>query len=310
MFSRSDRIGLAFVLISVLGYSFLPVFTRHLLNDGVTPIDIAVWRFILATPLFWLLTSLHRTAGFAPRLPSWRLMAMGLFLAGAALTAFFGLQRLPAGTYVVIFYTYPAMVAIISLFLGERLSGWGWFALALTLFGVALTAPDFSEGLSGDNLPGVLLALLNAALVAFYFVFSSRLLRGQTNLIRASAYAGTGALLALLVVGFAVGIALPPTPGAWVNLLLLASVSTVMPIFALFNGLQRLGAARAAVFGTIEPLLTSVLALIFLGEMMAAVQWLGGIVIVASVIILQTRGIPSPARAATPSTAPAALRES
>ena len=36
-------------------------------------------------------------------------------------------------------------------------------------------------------------------------------------------------------------------------------------------------------------LLTAVLALIFLGEMMLPVQWLGGALIIASVILLQLR---------------------
>ncbi|MBE0616348.1 MAG: insulinase family protein, partial [Proteobacteria bacterium] len=40
-----------------------------------------------------------------------------------------------------------------------------------------LTAPDFSAGFNGDNLPGILLALLDALVVAVYMVASSRLLR-------------------------------------------------------------------------------------------------------------------------------------
>jgi drug/metabolite transporter (DMT)-like permease len=217
-------------------------------------------------------------------------MLLGTLLSVAALTAFFGLQRISAGTYVVIFYTYPAMTAVLLLLLGERLSGWGWAALALTLVGVVLTVPDFSEGLAGGNLIGVLLALLNALIVAIYFILNSRLLKGRSALVRAAALTTTGALAALVVVGVATGARLPAAPEAWLYLVALAVVSTVLPIFTTNVGIQRLGPARAAILGSVEPLLTAFLALLLLGQTMAQIQWLGGLVIVASVILLQTLG--------------------
>lgn len=58
----------------------------------------------------------------------------------------------------------------------------------------------------------------------------------------------------------------------WVLLLALAVVSTVMPIFCLTTGLSKLGAAKAAIVGTVEPVLTTILAMIFLGEQMQPLQ--------------------------------------
>ena len=63
----------------------------------------------------------------------------------------------------------------------------------------------------------------------------------------------------------------------------------MLPVFALNAGIQKLGATRAAIIATFEPVLTAVLALIFLGEVMLPIQWLGGAVIIASVILLQIR---------------------
>ena len=56
-------------------------------------------------------------------------MAIGTLLAFAALAAFFGLERLPSGTFSVLFYSYPAMVALLASLLGERLSLVAWIAL-------------------------------------------------------------------------------------------------------------------------------------------------------------------------------------
>lgn len=297
---RPAQTGLLAMLIAVTGYSFLPVFTARLLEMNVQPVEIALWRYVLTVPIFWGIALIagrrQRSAGEISRLPRIRLILLGALLAIAALTAFFGLQRIPAGTYVVIFYTYPAFTALLMLVLGDRLSGWGWAALALTLVGVMLTAPDFSEGLAGGNLIGVLLALLNALVIAVYFILNARLLQGRSALVRAAALTTTGTLAALVLVGLFIGVRLPPAPEAWLYLLSMALVSTVMPIFMTNVGIQRLGPARAAILGSAEPVLTSIIALVLLGQMLEPLQWLGCLIIVVSVVMLQTLGSRSAAR--------------
>jgi drug/metabolite transporter (DMT)-like permease len=289
----ASRTGILYIFAAVLGYSMLPVFTDHLLKGGVHPVDIALWRYVIAVPLFWIFSAIYPVRNTS--LPRARLMFfLGPLLGAAAVIAFFGLGMIPAGTYSVIFYTYPAMVAVISLFLGERLLTWGWVAVGLTLVGITLTAPDFSQGLRGENLSGVLLALLNALTVAFYFLLSSGLLRGRVNsiaaVIRASAWTVTGTLLALIITALIMGFSVPQRIELWANLAGLAVVSTLMPVFALNVGIQKLGPTRAAIFGTIEPMTTALFALLFLGQIMQPTQWLGGLVIIASVILLQTLG--------------------
>ena len=292
-----DRyVGLLAMLASVTGYSFLPVFTAKLLDLGVEPTEIGLWRYALTVPIFWLLawfaarTARARSQSPARPLPRVRLLGIGVLLAMAALCAFFGLQRISAGTYVVIFYTYPAFPALIALTLGDRLSGWGWVALGLTLIGVMLSVPDFSEGLAGGNAIGVLAALLNAFLVAVIFTLNARILKGQPNRARAAAFMTSGALMTLTVIGLLSGARLPTQPEAWLYLIAMAVISTVMPIFATYVGLQRLGATRAAILGSVEPVLTSLIAATFIGQVMAPIQWLGGLVIVASVVLLETLG--------------------
>lgn len=291
---KSSRSGILYIFVAVVGYSMLPVFTDHLLKADMQPLDIALWRYAIALPVFWLLSLARRPDALKlPRLGL--LVLLGPLLGLAAVVAFFGLGMIPAGTYSVIFYTYPAMVAIISLLLGERLSAWGWVALAITLVGIALTAPDFSQGLSGENFSGVVLALVNALAVAVYFILSSHLLRGRINgfasAIRASAWTVTGTMIALIATTAVSGFDVPPNGDAWLNLLLLAVISTVMPVFTLNVGIQKLGATQAAIFGTIEPLLTAFFALLFLGQEMQPIQWAGGLCIIGSVILLQTMGV-------------------
>jgi drug/metabolite transporter (DMT)-like permease len=299
---RTQREGVMFVLLTALGYSFTPIFSKIILANGMPPVDIAVWRFLFAAPLIWVVLVLRRVDSKSERLPRFRLLAIGgFFLVTAALCVFIALQYITAGTFEVLFYTYPAIVALLSLFRGERLPPLGWLALALTLVGIVLTVPDFGLGLQGGSLLGVLLSLLNAVVVAFYFFASSRTLRGYTALAHSSAWIITGSALVLGVIGVFRGVALPLNATVWLSLLGMALVSTVLPVFCLTVGLQKLSAARAAITGTVEPFLTLIWAALLLGERMELVQFLGGLLILVSVILLQLAR-----NAATPST-PAAV---
>ncbi len=290
--TRRQREGIFFALLAVVGYSFVPVFTKHILATDFSPLSIAFWRFLFAVPFIWAIV-LSRSATFAEQsdrpLPRYRMMGIGMFMTAAALCAFFGLQRIPASTYIVLFYTYPAMVAVVSLFLGERLPMQGWLALALTLIGIALTAPDFSAGFSSGDVVGFLLAILNAIVVTIYFILNARLLRGHKAMTRASAWTMTGALIPLLIIIPFTGLDIPPNTDIWQNLIGLTIISTVLPIFSLTMGLNRLSASRVAITSTVEPLLTILLAVWLLNERVEAVQLIGGILIILSVLLLNTR---------------------
>ncbi|MCK6577409.1 MAG: DMT family transporter [Anaerolineae bacterium] len=289
--TRDTRLGILYILIAVTGYSFFAVFTKTLLGEGMKPVEIGVWRFIIASALMWMIRTgvrLRQRQSLAlPRLSLRALLIMGAMMAAAALAGFYGLERLPSATYLVLFYTYPMMTALIEAVMGERLPRAAWVALVLTLIGVAFAAPDFSEGLRGENLSGVIIAFVNALVIAVYYIVSSRSLRHIDDTIGSTAMILSATLAAVLVVGLVMGIAAPPTPIAWLVVTLLAIIGTVIPVFMLTNGIPKLGAAQAGIVGSIEPMQASILAWIFLGEAMTLNQWIGGVVIVAAIIVLQ-----------------------
>lgn len=282
--------GAIFVLIGIAGYATLPVWAKFLQASGLDPMDVVTWRFLFAMPLMWLVLLGLRIPAPQKPLPHVGLLGLGLLLAVAALTAFFGLERLPASTYILLFYTYPAMVALLNLALGERMPLQSWLALGLTLVGVALTVPDFSVGLSGDLWAGVLIAFGNALAVAVYFILSNRLLRGHEASVRASAWAITGAFLTMVAIMVVRGgVAVPSDGRTWLLLLALALISTVLPVIMFMVGIHRMGASKAAILSTLEPIGTMTLATLLLDEIIEPVQLVGGGLIIASVLLLQVR---------------------
>jgi drug/metabolite transporter (DMT)-like permease len=288
---RTQRDGLLLILVAAAGYSCFPIFSKSILDTGqLGALDLLTLRFMLAAPITWLALRMRRgESRQAPQteqsLPRLQLLGMGVLFALAAAAAFFSLERLPASTYTVIIYSYPAMVALLSVLMGERLSGRAWLALALTVVGIILTVPDFSAGLA--NLDGVLFTLSNAAFYALYIVLSGRLLRGHRDLAKASAWSITGSFVAMVALLLVRGLALPGDWTVWALILGLAVVSTVIPIFAFYSGMQKLGAPRASILSTVEPVFTLILAALILEERIEPIQMLGAALILTSVILLQ-----------------------
>jgi drug/metabolite transporter (DMT)-like permease len=284
--------GLSLVLAAAAGYAFLPIITRTIYaNSELTPTDIGIWRFIFATPVIWLLVLLReRLTGeqpTGPELPFTRALILGALYAASAVGAFIGLSYIPASTFIVLFYTYPAMVALMSVVLGTPLQRSAWIALGLTIAGILFTVPDFS--LQGSNmLPGMLAAFGNALVVAIYFMVVSRFMKDTGSAGRGTARIISGALIVLLALIPLFGLRVPPSALVWGLLLLLSVFSTAIAILFMVIGIRLIGPTTAAIISTGEPIFTMILAVLLLKEQVLPLQWFGAALIVAGVVLLET----------------------
>jgi len=289
--TKDQRDGLLLILLAASGYAFMPTLVKTIYaHSTLEAMDVALWRFIFATPLIWLMVTVRsksQAEKSKEKMPVKNALILGFIFSWAALTAFLGLELLPASTYVVLFYTYPAMVVILSSFLGEPIQKLAWIALGMALFGVMLTVPDFTEG--ALDMLGVVFSLVNAAVVAIYYLVSKRIFSNVTDVFRATGYTVTGALCTLLVLIPMRGIQIPPNIETWLSLIAIASFCTIMPVFSVNQGIQKIGSSQAALISTVEPVLSMAVAVILLSEIILPIQWLGAGLIIASVILLQMR---------------------
>lgn len=289
------HLGLLWVFLAICGYAFLPIFTRKIYaSSELIPTDIALWRFLIATPTIWLGIILSekitkkRPKSSDSRAQIIKMLSLGILYAVAALCAFFGLQYIPASTFVVLFYTYPAFVALIAVFRGQRLRLAAWMALALTLIGVALTVPDLS--LAGENtMLGISIAILNAIVVAIYFSIVGGVMKHAASIIHGSAWIITGTLGFLLLTIPFFGFHAPTNTITWLSLIGLAIISTALPILLTILAIQAIGATQTSIIATAEPILTMSLAFLLLGEIILPIQWFGAAFIISGVIILEIR---------------------
>src|SRR5205823_6393362 len=113
-----------------------------------------------------------------------------------------------------------------------------------------------------------------------------------------AALVATGATASFTVAGLLRGgLPRPESLEAWSAVAVIAVVATVVPMAALFAGIERVGAPTASIVATFEPVVTVALAGFALGEHLTLVEAAGAACVIAAVRLLATP--PDPAGASS-----------
>jgi drug/metabolite transporter (DMT)-like permease len=282
--------GALLCLVSAAGFATLGVFGRLASDAGASLSSSLLVRFTLA--LLGFLVLLAATGGLAGlrRLPR-RAVLGGLLLGAAGYSLQSGLYfaaigRIDVSLVSLILYTYPAFVTLAALALGRaRPSLRTNVALGMASVGVVLVL--LAAGTGSFDLTGALLALGASVSYTTYILIADRVV-GGIDAFALSALVMAGATASFAVAGLATSsIDLALSGEAWLWLVLVAFVSTVLPVSAFFAGLRRVGPSEAAILSTFEPPVTVALAFLALGERLTPAQLAGGALVLAAVVLLQ-----------------------
>jgi len=202
-------------------------------------------------------------------------------------------------------YAYPAIVAVLSIFFAHAPSGVRpWIALAIATSGVVLGVGGISAG-KEPALIGLVLGVASPIIYSCYIILAARLGGESKSGTGASRGGGipplaavplslAGTSFGVFVLRLATGRDLLPLPipdDALLPILGVATIAGIVPIGAFYAGAQRLGAARAALVSTVEPIFTIVAAGLIFGERLTAIQLLGGAAILAAVLVAEWEAI-------------------
>lgn len=289
MFADPVRlVGLVFIVASAAGFGAMPILAKLAYADGVDLPTMLFLRFFLAGLLMAALMSVkahHWPRGKDILL----LLAMGAVgYVGQSFCYFAALQHATAGLTALLLYLYPVIVTVLSAWLARRrLTPLRMIAVGAALLGTALAV--------GDSLHGSPLGIVLG--VGAAVIYSVYILAGEK--VTASAGAVPSATVVMLAaaavygsVAASRGLVLPESMAGWFALGSIALFSTALAIVGFFAAMQRLGAADAASLSTLEPVVTIVLAAVFLGEEIGIWQLAGGAVILAAVVVLARSGHP------------------
>jgi len=273
-------------VFSGLSYGTAVVWVRYAYQAGLNPGMAIFLRFAMASLalILFLVLSKRWTPLPAEQARTWFLL--GLFAyGGTGIGWFTALSIMPSWLVSLFVALFPLPITIGSwLFLHEPRDRQQLWALAAVLAGGVVLA---WHPLEGAAVTGTLIMLMVVALNAVYALVGRRWMRGAHPLMTTlwtTVGASTGTLAYAVLSG---QFALDFAPIGWLWVVLLAVVSTAAAIVLLWESIRRMGAGRAAIIGSLEPLFSLSLSVVVLGERMTALQGLGGLLMMAGVWVLQ-----------------------
>ena len=285
--ARTQWVGTFMVLVSATGFGTLAIFAKIGYSVGLGTEQLLAFRFLLAAiGMVILAVVLGQNPLRIERRRLATLFALGAFVYTAqSLTYFIALRSLPASLVVLIAYIYPSLVVVAGwLFLRRAVSAWHLVALAASFTGVALLVGGGARFQLGWAL---LLALASPTIYTGYILIGERVM-SSVPVVAASAVIMTGAALAFCVLAaFNSQLALPRPAAGWAVGIGIALFPTMLAISLFLAGLPRIGAARAALLSTWEPVVTVLLAVLILGDRLSIVQVFGGVLVLLAVILVQ-----------------------
>jgi drug/metabolite transporter (DMT)-like permease len=282
--------GAVLCLLSASAFATLGVFGKLASDAGANTATTLLVRFTLAGVVFAVVLRVTGRWASLRRLPR-RVVLTGLGLGafGYSLQSglfFAAIDRLDVSMVALILYTYPAFVTVAAIALG-RVAPSLRAGVALTVASAGVVLVLLAGGSGGFEVVGALLAL-GASLTYTTYILVSDTVIGDVDPFALALLVLTGASTSFAVVGLGTGsLDFALSGEAWLWLVLIALVSTVVAVSAFFAGLRRVGPSEAAILSTFEPPVTVVLAFLILGERLTVPQLAGGALVLAAVVLLQ-----------------------
>jgi len=291
--------GAILVIVAAVGFGFMGLFGKAWTTDRGVSVEMMLFlRFGIA---FAVMAGMMVVHGL--RWPRGRtllaLIGMGAVLyVGEAMLFFHAAQHIPVPLVSLLLYIYPVIVTVFAwLFLRERMTPLKLLALGLAITGLVLTIlPELreSEGhmaKEGVNPTlGVILGIGTAIAYSIYILIGGRYSR-EAGAIPASTIVIGSTAIVIGAMALSRGDAFPQDQIAWMGVLGLAIVSTVISITCLLAGLQRIGPVQASTLSTLEPVTTAIVGATLMNDRLTMLQVVGGgLILVAAVIIARAGG--------------------
>ena len=303
---RTDPLGIIFVLVAAIGFGLGGPMARIANDLGFNAVTFSMWRSLSALVALAVLLAIGvmlRRAETTPlgsisRLERVQLLAMGAFVAGTTLGLFSGFERNTIALTLIVFYTYPSMVAVIAAKthaepLGlRRIAAISVASLGMLL--VVVAPDDRSAGVSIDAL-GVLFAFVAALCQTGYALVAARGFASVPALQASTLVRGVSVLLyavlllpLVLLAGDLDRLSGPMASlEAWVLVVFVGLFSAALPTVTLISGYRRIGPTRGAVLMLLEPVVGVLLAAIWLAERPAPLQLVGGLLVLGGAAVVQ-----------------------
>ena len=266
--SRNAIIGYPAGIITGITYGLNPLFAKPLMNAGASTEAILFFRYGIAVILLGAYLLLKKENFRITLKQAGVLLSLGLLYTASSTFLFEAYKYIASGLATTLVFLFPAMVAIIMVFLKVVPSWPVWLSIAATFAGVMIMTGG--AGAEKINPLGVWFSIASAFVYALFIVIINRskvissipnslltfyaLLTGTFFFIGRCLFSGAD-----LTAGLDGGM-------AWCNLIGLAILPTIVSTASLAVATRNIGATKASVLGVFEPITAILVGTLVFGE--------------------------------------------
>ncbi len=286
------RRGYTYVIIAALLWAASGVSGKYLFQHGVTPFQLVQMRVTLSALCLFVFLII-----FKPRLLKISradfLYFAVLGISGMAMVQFsyfYTISRINVAVAILLEYLAPIFIAGWYAFAApEKLSRKTLIGVLVSVVGCYLAVGAYNVDLLAQNGVGILVGICSGLSYGWYAIY------GERGMCKYDPW--TVVFYALLFAAFFWNAAIFPLDAfsrsyngvEWLWILYIVVLGTVVPYGLYSLGISLVRSTRASVAATLEPIAAGFMAFFFLGETLATLQILGGLLVIASVVLLQIR---------------------
>ena len=270
--SKNAIIGYPAGIITGITYGLNPLFAVPLMKDGTSIESILFFRYAIAVLLLGAFLLLRKHSFRVTWKQAGVLLVLGLLYTTSSLSLFEAYRYIASGLATTIVFLYPVLVAIIMVFLRVVPSWPVWLSIVLTFAGVVImTQGDSSQAVHPT---GLLLSFTSALVYALFIVIinRSKVIGDISNSLLTFYALSVGSLVFLgkIAMSDAEITAGLTSPMAWLNLVGLAVLPTIVSTATLAVATRHIGATKASVLGVFEPVTAILVGTLVFGEALTA----------------------------------------
>ncbi|MBQ9749418.1 MAG: DMT family transporter [Clostridia bacterium] len=288
MQKRKMLLGCLYIIFSAVIFGCMPLMAKHLYADGVNSMTLVALRNTVSLPFLLLIAVLKKEpfpASARDALPVFWIGILGC--AVTPLLLFSSYNYMNSGAATVLHFVYPAAVLLLEFVFLGGVKRESLIAIALCIVGIAL----FYNPAEGLSLAGSALALLSGLSYAGYIFLLGRIGKRGMGGFAFSFFATLAATVVMWIACFASGaVALPRTAFGWGLSVAFALVVNIGAVMLFQSGAFIIGAQKAAILSTFEPITSLIVGYFAFSEAVAPLSILGSVLVIAASAVIGMAG--------------------
>ena len=278
--------GIIYALLATISYSSTPTFTQLGYKGGIQTNTLLFSRHLIS--LIFLFPTLLKSDTFKglKRDQILGLLLLSCFSIAGNLAFNYAYRYLPNMVSVSVSLAYIVIVFIMEILLGrEKLTPLRGLVILMTALGMFIISDP--SGSSGLNMKAFLVGIVASMIYSTQVCFiNSRIMKDvPTNVILLTGIVPITVFSFIRIMIYGEPL-LPSGTTQWIAILCLGTIGVIVARGLFFESIKLIGASRASMIDSLEPLSSAVLGYVFLRQGLTLTTVVGSVLMMLSVLIL------------------------